>query len=147
MLHLCTVRGLGPAIGEVIVVAFAQFVAFGPDQKEDEAFTLDRDDAFRCFTRTLADLDESRTAVVMFKVKAQGRALLELWFNDKEFDIFHEFDRSDAKSVRTFHEVVPPGRLKRAGSNELCVESGEIDGQPPGTLEISDIVVFYHGTT
>jgi hypothetical protein len=141
------VRRLRPAIREGIVVAFAQFVAFGPDQKEDEAFILDRDDAFRCFTRTLADLDESRTAVVMFKVKPQGRALLELWFNDKEFDIFHEFDRSDSKSVRTFHEVVPPGRLRRSGSNELCVESGNIDGQPPGTLEISDIVVFYHGTT
>ena len=43
----------------------------------------------------------------MFKVKARAPALLEMWFNDKEFDIFHTFDTSDSKSVRTFHEVVP----------------------------------------
>ena len=43
----------------VIVVAFAQFVVFGPGQDEDETFILpdpDSGEAFRCFTRNLAEL-------------------------------------------------------------------------------------------
>lgn len=144
---------------------FAQFVVFGPDPaKEDETFILpdpDSDDPSRCFTRTLVNLDETRTAVVMFNVKPEGRPLLEMSFTfnddndenedkkfeneDKKFEFVHQFDGSDSKSVRTFHKVLPPGCLSKTSGNKLCVESGKIHGQPRGTLEISDIVLFYHG--
>jgi hypothetical protein len=132
------------------VADFAQFVALGPDEKEDEAFTLpdpDSGDAVRCFSGwNLANLDLNRTAVLMFKVKPQGPARLGMWFNGKAWEIYYTFDDpSDSEYVRTFHEVVLGKHLKKA-NNELCVESREIDGEI-GHFEISDIVLFYHGQT
>jgi hypothetical protein len=100
----------------------------------------------RCFSGwNLNNLDEHRTAVLMFKVKPQGPARLGMWFNGKVWEIYYTFDTSDSESVRSFHEVVL-GKHLYGANNELCVESREIDAEI-GQLEISDIVLFYHGQT
>jgi hypothetical protein len=118
-------------------------------EKEDETFILsdpDSGDAVRCFSGwNLNNLDEHRTAVLMFKVKPQGPARLGMWFNGKVWEIYYTFDTSDSESVRSFHEVVL-GKHLYGANNELCVESRETDGEI-GQLEISDIVLFYHGQT
>ena len=123
---------------------FAQFVVV---PGSDSAFTLPdpqsgTDRHFRDID--VADLDPSRTAVVMFKVTPRGKVELRMRFNaGNEHFIDFDFDAPAPSSTipRSWHEVLAGDDLKPA-DNELVVS---VSGS--GSVVLSDIVVLYHART
>jgi hypothetical protein len=90
----------------------------------------------------IVDLNPGRTAVVMFLVRAQGAVRLRVQFNNNSpRDIDFTFDPSDSESMRSFHEVLP-GEHLQDGQNTMIVEARPHDEN--GSLQISDVVLFYH---
>jgi hypothetical protein len=127
----------------VIVDEYAQFVH---PSGTDEPFDLPDFGLTNPFRKPIkfdvVDLNPDRTAVVMFLVRAQGVVRLRVEFNNKSpRDIDFAFDPSDSESVRSFHEVLP-GEHLQDGQNTMMVEARTHDEK--GSLQISDVVLFYH---
>jgi hypothetical protein len=121
------------------VPEFSQFVAI-----TDETFVLDPSLPHigeRTFTGIdLADLNRSRTAVLAFRLTVHGIVHLKMRFNANEHCIDYKFDPPEpaATRPRSWHEVLPGSHLDRDDNYLLISTTGS------GTVDISDIVLFYH---
>lgn len=123
---------------------FAQFRAL-----TDNAFTLPQPaypNNFESEPFPLPDLDASRTAILMFRVRAHGTVRLQMTINDENC-VDYLFDPAEPESTRprSWHEVVP-GRILDPQNNNLVAEAQPTE-HGSGTVELSDIVIFYHAST
>jgi hypothetical protein len=121
---------------------FAQFIAVG-----DRTFTLPDPQGAneKAFRFPLPDLNQARSAVVMFKVSAHGQVRLLMRFTGHEnqfVDQQFQAANSELEVPRSWHEILPGIDLD-AANNELVV-SVSTDGG--GSVDLSDIVILYHGS-
>jgi hypothetical protein len=89
----------------------------------------------------LANLDQNRTAVALFKIAGQGFVTLRMRFNSGNDHIVDFLSTPDA--TRTWHEVFPGSDL-RASNNELTISVERVNVLGSGSVMLSDIVIFYH---
>lgn len=126
---------------------FAQFVAVNDDTLTlPDPHTGDIDISFQDIA--LADIDRSRTAIVMFKVGGDGFARLRMRFNSGTEHVI-DFTSTPA-APRTWHEIFP-GQDLRSANNELVILVDQVGGAAgafggAGRVRLSDIVILYHAS-
>jgi hypothetical protein len=113
----------------------AQFVAL---RDSDTAFPA----SGRLFTFDLADLDDDRTVILMFRVSGPRNGRLQMAVNPEggDFSIDFELDSSFTRP-RSWHEIVA-GSIFQVGDNHLIVQG--VTGEGGAFPTVSDIVVLYH---
>jgi hypothetical protein len=126
------------------VAEFAQFVAIS---KTDDAVTLqDGGPPSAQYTFDLADLDDDRTVIIMFKVSGDNGARLVMSnsappnLGDEVVDFTLD---STFTKPRSWHEIAQ-GKVFGGSGNKFEVHRGFVPGPK---VAFSDIVILYHAKT
>jgi hypothetical protein len=132
---------------EVTVAAFAQFVLIPGADNPLSLSGATSGPTKRCLEPTfnLENVDTTRTSVLMFMLKTEGRGRLSMKINEIATGVDVSFDSSDSKSWRSFHEIMGKGvRLNESG-NKLCLELTGADAT--SKVQISDPIMLYHASS
>jgi hypothetical protein len=123
---------------------FSQFIAI-----MDRGFTLPQSEYPNDFERgpfSLPDLNPNRTAILVLMVRARGAVRLQMTLNNENvFDYLFDPPEPDSTRPRSWHQVVP-GRIL-SPENNYFVAAAQPQEHGGGTVEMSNIVLFYHAST